>query len=84
MRFAKLLGLTLSLIFVIQVPKRGSVRLPIQALSPFTGEPVDLATASHGSTIFTYLCPSTGKEFDVVQYGSVCRLTNRSNLHRAA
>ena len=42
------------------------VRLPIQALSPFTGEPVDLATASHGRTIFTYLCPSTGKEFDVL------------------
>jgi valyl-tRNA synthetase len=42
------------------------VRLPIQALSPFTGEPVDLATADHGRTIFTYLCPSTGKEFDVL------------------
>ena len=42
------------------------VRLPIQAISPFNGEPVDLATARHGSTIFTYICPSTGKEFDVL------------------
>ncbi len=42
------------------------VRLPIQALSPFTGEPVDLATAKHGRTIFTYICPATGKEFDVL------------------
>jgi valyl-tRNA synthetase len=42
------------------------VRLPIQALSPFTGEPVDLAAASHGRTIFTYICPTSGKEFDVL------------------
>jgi len=42
------------------------VRLPIQAISPFTGDPVDLATARHGSTIFTYICPSSGKEFDVL------------------
>ncbi|MHC4077597.1 MAG: class I tRNA ligase family protein [Planctomycetota bacterium] len=42
------------------------VRLPVQAISPFTGEVVDLATAKHGSTIFTYLCPKTGKEFDVL------------------
>ena len=42
------------------------VRLPVQAISPFTGNPVDLATAVHGQTIFTYLCPETGKEFDVL------------------
>jgi valyl-tRNA synthetase len=27
---------------------------------------VDLATAKHGRTIFTYICPETGKEFDVL------------------
>ena len=35
-------------------------------LSPFTDKLVDLATAAHGRTIFTYLCPDTGKEFDVL------------------
>ena len=42
------------------------IRLPVQALSPYTGKPVDLAKARHGRTIFTYLCPETGKEFDVL------------------
>ncbi|HUX08489.1 MAG TPA: valine--tRNA ligase [Acidobacteriota bacterium] len=42
------------------------IRLPIQAISPFTGEVVDLATARHGRTIFTYICPGSGKEFDVL------------------
>lgn len=42
------------------------IRLPVQALSPYTGEMVDLATAKHGRTIFTYICPSSGKEFDVL------------------
>ncbi len=42
------------------------IRLPVQAISPYTGELVDLATARHGRTIFTYICPSTGKEFDVL------------------
>lgn len=42
------------------------IRLPVQAISPYTGEPVDLATAKHGRTIFTYICPKTGKEFDVL------------------
>jgi valyl-tRNA synthetase len=42
------------------------VRLPVQAISPFTGKAVDLATAKHGQTIFTYVCPETGKEFDVL------------------
>ncbi|MGE3538539.1 MAG: valine--tRNA ligase [Candidatus Tectimicrobiota bacterium] len=42
------------------------IRLPVQAISPYTGDLVDLATASHGRSIFTYLCPTTGKEFDVL------------------
>ncbi|MFC2158384.1 valine--tRNA ligase, partial [Acidobacteriota bacterium] len=42
------------------------IRLPVQAISPYSGETVDLATAKHGQTIFTYICPQTGKEFDVL------------------
>ncbi len=42
------------------------IRLPVQAISPFTNTPVDLAKAKHGSSIFTYVCPKTGKEFDVL------------------
>jgi valyl-tRNA synthetase len=42
------------------------IRLPVQAISPYTGKLVDLATAKHGRTIFTYLDPETGKEFDVL------------------
>ena len=42
------------------------IRLPVQAVSPFTGKTIDLAAAEHGRTIFTYLCPDTGKEFDVL------------------
>jgi valyl-tRNA synthetase len=42
------------------------IRLPVQAVSPYTGELVDLATAKHGRSIFTYLDPKTGKEFDVL------------------
>jgi len=42
------------------------IRLPVQAVSPHTGELVDLATAKHGRTIFTYICPKSGKEFDVL------------------
>lgn len=42
------------------------IRLPVQAISPYTGEKVDLATAQHGRTIFTYICPGSGKEFDVL------------------
>ncbi|MBN1441321.1 MAG: valine--tRNA ligase, partial [Planctomycetes bacterium] len=42
------------------------IRLPVQAISPFSGEQVDLATAKHGRSIFTYICPKTGKEFDVL------------------
>ena len=42
------------------------IRLPVSAISPFTGELVDLATAKHGSTKFTYLDPTSGKEFDVL------------------
>ena len=42
------------------------IRLPVQAVSPFTGKLIELATAKHGRTIFTYLDPETGKEFDVL------------------
>ena len=42
------------------------IRLPVQAISPFTGNLVDLATTKHGSTIFTYICPESKKEFDVL------------------
>ncbi len=42
------------------------IRLPVQAVSPYTGKLVDLATAKHGRTIFTYLDPETGREFDVL------------------
>ena len=42
------------------------IRLPVQAISPYTGDLVDLAPAKHGRTIFTYIGPSTGKEFDVL------------------
>ena len=42
------------------------IRLPVQAISPYTGEMVDLATAKHGRNIFTYICPGSGKEFDVL------------------
>jgi valyl-tRNA synthetase len=42
------------------------IRLPVQAISPFTGEPVDLAHAKHGRSVFTYICPGSGKEFDVL------------------
>ncbi|MEC9476159.1 MAG: valine--tRNA ligase [Planctomycetota bacterium] len=42
------------------------IRLPVQAISPFTGNSIDLATAKHGQNIFTYLCPESGKEFDVL------------------
>ncbi len=42
------------------------IRLPVQAISPYTGELVDLATAKHGRTIFTYICPKSHKEFDVL------------------
>ena len=42
------------------------IRLPVQAISPFTGDKVDLAAAKHGRSIFTYICPGSGKEFDVL------------------
>jgi valyl-tRNA synthetase len=42
------------------------IRLPVQAVSPYTGEWVDLATAKHGRSIFTYIDPNSGKEFDVL------------------
>ncbi len=42
------------------------IRLPVQAVSPYTGEMIDLATAKHGRSIFTYIDPKNGKEFDVL------------------
>ncbi|MGE4613961.1 MAG: valine--tRNA ligase [Planctomycetota bacterium] len=42
------------------------IRLPVQAISPFTANNIDLATAKHGRNIFTYICPESGKEFDVL------------------
>ncbi len=42
------------------------IRLPVQAVSPYTGELVDLASAKHGRSIFTYIDPKTQKEFDVL------------------
>ncbi|MEE8301252.1 MAG: valine--tRNA ligase, partial [Candidatus Tectomicrobia bacterium] len=42
------------------------IRLPVQAISPYTGNLVDLAKARHGKSIFTYVCPETGKEFDIL------------------
>ncbi len=42
------------------------IRLPVQAVSPYTGELVDLAAAKHGRSIFTYIDPKTNKEFDVL------------------
>jgi valyl-tRNA synthetase len=42
------------------------IRLPVQAVSPFTGKLVDLAHAKHGRSIFTYICPETNNEFDVL------------------
>jgi valyl-tRNA synthetase len=41
------------------------IRLPVQAISPFTGNPIELATAQRRGT-YTYLCPETGREFDVL------------------
>ena len=44
------------------------IRLPVQAISPFFEEEklIDLAKAEHGRSIFTYICPHSGKEFDVL------------------
>jgi valyl-tRNA synthetase len=42
------------------------IKLPVQAVSPFNGELIDLATAKHGRTIFTFIDPKCGKEFDVL------------------
>lgn len=42
------------------------IRLPVQAISPFTGNYIDLTKAKHGRSIFTYICPESGNEFDVL------------------
>ena len=41
------------------------IRLPVQAISPYTGDPVDLATRASWSQRLC-LCPTTGREFDVL------------------
>ena len=46
------------------------IRLPVQAVSPFspegTEELIDLSAAEHGRSVFTFLDPRTGGEFDVL------------------
>jgi len=42
------------------------IRLPVQAVCPECEVQVELSEASHGKTIFTYICTSCGKEFDVL------------------
>ena len=43
------------------------VRLPVQVDSPFTGNRIELSDSpKHGDSVFTYLCPESGKEFDVL------------------
>ena len=42
------------------------IRLPVQAISPFTGNAIDLAKAKKGQTMYTFVCPESGKEFDVL------------------
>ncbi|MCZ6792476.1 MAG: valine--tRNA ligase [Planctomycetota bacterium] len=42
------------------------IRLPVRAISPYSGELVDLATAKRGTSNLTYICPKTKKEFDVL------------------
>jgi valyl-tRNA synthetase len=48
------------------------IRLPVQAICPsydpatHQHDKVELAEAEHGRTIFTFLCPECGQEFDVL------------------
>ncbi len=48
------------------------IRLPVQAICPaydaatHRAETVELAEAKHGRTVFTFLCPECGQEFDVL------------------
>ena len=51
------------------------IRLPVQAISPFTNEPVDLAKAKHGSSIFTYVCPQNRQR--VLMCSAPCRTSPR-------
>jgi len=46
------------------------VRLPVQAISPYTGDVLELAELKHGDSIFTYMCPHSQKEFDVLGMSS--------------
>lgn len=42
------------------------IKLPVQAISPFTGKAVDLTDARHGRSVFTYMDPEVNREFDVL------------------
>ncbi|MCA8944413.1 MAG: valine--tRNA ligase [Planctomycetes bacterium] len=42
------------------------IRLPVQAISPFDGEPIEMAKAKGTDKQGVFLCPRTGKEFDMV------------------
>jgi valyl-tRNA synthetase len=47
------------------------IRIPVKANSPFTGNPIELLAAKHrkedkGKRPWIYLCPETGKAFDVL------------------
>jgi valyl-tRNA synthetase len=42
------------------------IRLPVQAITPFHEEYVDLTRAKPGQTLGVYIDPKTGKEFDVI------------------
>jgi len=48
------------------------IRLPVQAICPaydpatHSSDKVELAEAKHGRTVFTFLCPECGQEFDVL------------------
>lgn len=42
------------------------IRLPVQAITPFHEEYVDLTKAKPGKTLGVYIDPKTGKEFDVI------------------
>ncbi len=42
------------------------IRLPVQAITPFHEEFVDLTKAKAGKTLGVYIDPKTGKEFDVI------------------
>ena len=42
------------------------IRIPVQARSPYTEKVLDLAGLERGRNLWTYVCPDTGKQFDVL------------------